>query len=386
MSLSYPEQEQVPKQSNRYGLSEWAGAFGDLGTLVPFVLAYISVMKLDPSGILFAFGVSKIVIGFIYKTPVPVQPMKAIGTSVITQAGSFTAGMVYASGLVTGIIWLVLGLTNLVGLVAKLASRPVVHGIVLGLGLLFISQGIKMMITNPWIGIIAAVLTLFMLSNKKIPAMFVLLILGAGVALWQEPELLVELSQVGFRFQLPGFSLGSLSWHDISGGALSLSLPQIALTLGNGIIATTHENNEIFPDRKVTERKVAITTGIMNLFSPLVGGVPLCHGAGGMAGHIRFGARTGGALVILGVLILIPALFFADSISVIFHLFPQAILGVILFFAGTELALTTKDIGNNKYDYFVMLITAGFAMWNMLAAFIVGAGLYWILQKEWVKI
>lgn len=72
----------------------------------------------------------------------------------------------------------------------------------------------------------------------------------------------------------------------------------------------TEENNRLFPDRPVTEKKVAISTGVMNSLGPLVGGVPMCHGAGGMAGHVRFGAKTGGSLIILGVIILVIALVF----------------------------------------------------------------------------
>jgi hypothetical protein len=48
------------KPGNVYVLTEWAEAFGDLGTLVPFVVAYVSVMKLEPLGVLFAFGATKI--------------------------------------------------------------------------------------------------------------------------------------------------------------------------------------------------------------------------------------------------------------------------------------------------------------------------------------
>lgn len=373
-------------QGNRFNLHEWAGAFGDLGTLIPFVVAYVSVVKMEAAGVLFAFGITKIAMGLFYKTPVPVQPMKAIGAAAIAQVGTITPGMVYSSGIVTGLVWLLLGLTNLVGIVAKLASKPVVRGIVLGLGLLFVTQGIRMMLTMPWLGVTAAVMTLFLLSWNKIPAMFVLLILGAGVALWQQPELVQELSGIGIQFQLPAFALTDLSWDEIGAGALFLALPQIPLTLGNAIIATTAENNEVFPHRKTTERKLAISTGIMNLFSPVIGGIPLCHGAGGMAGHIRFGARTGGALIILGSLILILALFFADSAGIVFRLFPEAVLGVILFFAGTELAVTIKDIGSDKKDIYVMLITAGLAMWNMLAAFVAGVSLYWLLRRKWIKL
>ena len=124
----------------------------------------------------------------------------------------------------------------------------------------------------------------------------------------------------------------------------------------------------------------------MNLVAPFFGGVPMCHGAGGMAGHVRFGARTGGALVILGSIVIAIALFFSDSISLIFKIFPNAVLGVILFFAGAELALTVRDIGNKKTDFYVILIVAGFAMWNMGVAFVVGVALDNALRREWITI
>jgi len=124
----------------------------------------------------------------------------------------------------------------------------------------------------------------------------------------------------------------------------------------------------------------------MNLVSPLFGGIPMCHGAGGMAGHVRFGARTGGALVILGGILIFIALFFSESVSIIFKIFPNPILGVILFFAGSELALVVKDIGDKKSDFYVMLIVAAFAMWNMGAAFLVGVVLDTSLRRGWLKI
>ena len=79
---------------NVYDLKELAGAFGDLGTLIPFLVGYITINKLDPVGILVAFGFFKIVVGLYFKTPVPVQPMKAISTVAITQAAVITPGAV----------------------------------------------------------------------------------------------------------------------------------------------------------------------------------------------------------------------------------------------------------------------------------------------------
>ncbi|MCL5026096.1 MAG: putative sulfate/molybdate transporter [Chloroflexi bacterium] len=112
----------------------------------------------------------------------------------------------------------------------------------------------------------------------------------------------------------------------------------------------------------------------------------MCHGAGGMAGHVRFGARTGGALVILGVIVLFLGLFLSDSVALLFGMIPHAILGVILFFTGLELAAIVRDIGSKKEDVYVMLVTGGIAIVNMGVAFAAGVVLYCALQQKWVRI
>src|SRR5580698_2704779 len=122
---------------NRFDRMEWAGAFGDLGTLLPFVVAYLAALKMDPFGVLFSFGLAMVICGLVYKTPFPVQPMKAIGAVATTQAAqtlTVTAGAVHAASLASGAIWLVLGLTGTAQRVARLVDRPVVVGIILGLG------------------------------------------------------------------------------------------------------------------------------------------------------------------------------------------------------------------------------------------------------------
>lgn len=377
---------EAPRVGNRYDRMEWAGAFGDLGTLIPFVVGYIVVLKMDPVGILLAFGLTKVAVGLIYKTPMPVQPMKAIGGAAIGQAGMITPGMVFGAGLVTAVIWLLLGLTGTVDRVAKLASKPVVRGIVLGLGFTFVLEAFGMMGSDPVVAGIGLVVTYLLLSNSKVPAMFALLLFGIAVALFQQPDLPGRLVQAGIGLSLPTFALGGLTWQDVLWGGLILALPQVPLTLGNACIAVCAENNDHFPDRQVGERKVATSMGLMNLFAPIIGGIPMCHGAGGMAGHIRFGARTGGALVILGGLIVAIALLFGDSVGLIFQMFPSAILGVILFFAGIELALSSRDIGSKKEDVYVMLVTAAFATWNMGAAFIVGVVLHQALGRRLVRL
>jgi len=375
--------------ANRFDRLEWAGAFGDLGTLIPFVVAYISLLKMDPYGILLAFGIALIISGLYYKTPFPIQPMKAIGAVATTQAAqtiTITPNAVYGAGIVTGIIWFLLGMTGAAKKVAELVSRPVATGIILGLGFSFMLEGVKMMAQGWLLGGAALLGTMLLLSNRAIPVMFLLLVVGALAAVAQNPLLLDELTTISVDIRTPSFALGSMTWQELMIGTVFLALPQVPLTLGNAIIAITEENNRLFPDRQVTEKKAAISTGIMNLLGPLVGGVPMCHGAGGMAGHVRFGARTGGAPIILGSLLIITALFFSGSVETIFKIFPAPVLGVILFLTGAQLALGSCDFGKSKEDRFVSLVTAGCAIWNIGLAFVIGVLTYHLLKRGWAKL
>jgi len=374
------------RTGNRFDLPEWAGAFGDLGTLIPFIVGYISIIKLDPLGVLFMFGVLLIGSGLFYKTPIPVQPMKAIGGAAIAGAAAITPGMIWGAGLFTGLFWLVMGLIGKLNYISKIATKPVLRGIMLGLGLLFIMDGTKMMRTDFLVAIIALVLTFVMLKNKRIPAMFILLIFGFIAGLIRNPELLNELSAIHFDFRLPQFVLGQITYSDLLKGAIILGIPQIPLTLGNAVIAITHENNRLFPEHPVNENKLAITQGIMNLLSPIFGGVPMCHGAGGMAGHVRFGAKTGGALIILGGILLCIGLCFSSSVLLLFSIFPSSILGVILFFAGLELAVSARDVGPDKEDFYILLITAGFSLWNIGIGFLAGLVMQEMLKRKIFKL
>lgn len=370
---------------NEYNRNELAGAFGDLGTFIPFVAAYITLNKMDPLGILVAFGVFKIFVGQYFKTPFPVQPMKAIGGMAIAHPESITHGMIWGSGIFTAVFWLIMGFTGAVSWLHKITAKPIIRGIMLGLGLSFVLEGVKMMGDQPVVAVMAAAMTFFLLSKEKIPAMLLLLAFGMVVALVSNPSLWNELAQISARLRIPEFSLDRITWQDLIVGTLILGLPQAPLTLGNAIIGTAEENNELFPDRPAKVKTIAVDHGIMNLFSAVIGGIPLCHGAGGMAGHVRFGARTGGALVILGFIVLVLGLFFSDSVATIFKMFPPSILGVILFFTGLELASITRDMGNQRADFYIMLVVAGLAMWNMGAAYLAGLILFCGVKKGILK-
>ena len=112
----------------------------------------------------------------------------------------------------------------------------------------------------------------------------------------------------------------------------------------------------------------------------------MCRGAGGMAGHVRFGARTGGALVILGTLLLTAALFLSDSMGTLFRLFPMPVLGVILFFGGIELAASTNGEAVPRDERTIMVVTAGVALWNMGVAYVAGLVLYYAAARGIVRL
>lgn len=353
--------------------------------MIPFVIGYITVMNMNPLGVLFTLGILLVIAGAYYKTPIPVQPMKAIGGAAITQS-AITSGMVWGAGIFTGLFWLIMGATGALNHISRISSKPVIRGIVLGLGLSFIMEGTRMMKTDFAIAVIALVMTFILLSNKRVPAMFALIVFGVAVALVKNPGLVHELAGIEFGLQLPRMTLSEMTWSDFVKGTLLLGIPQIPLTLGNAVIAVTAENNRLFPQHPVTEKKIAISQGLLNLFSPLFGGIPLCHGAGGMAGHVRFGARTGGSTIILGCLLLIVALCLSDSVLTLFKIFPTSVLGVILFFAGLELAVSARDVGPGKNDFYTLLVTAGFSIWNMGIGFLAGLVMQECFKRKIFKV
>ncbi|MCL2294676.1 MAG: putative sulfate/molybdate transporter [Spirochaetes bacterium] len=370
----------MKNSKNAFDRLEWAGAFGDLGTLLPFVIGYIAILGLNPFGVLVSFGIFLIASGLFYKTPIPVQPMKALGGAAIAQASVITPGMVWGAGLFTGVFWIVLGLSGALKFVSKIASKPVIRGIVLGLGISFIIKGTGFMREDLLIGFIALLLTFLLLSNKRIPAMFVLVIFGVAATIIRNPAIMQEFSAIRPGFYIPPFALRELTLQDLTSGILILALAQIPLTLGNAVIATTAENNRLFPERPVTEKKLATTTGLMNIVSPFLGGVPMCHGAGGILAHNRFGARTGGAVIIIGTILLVLGLFFSDSVLLLLSMIPASVLGVILFFAGLELAMAARDVGPEKNDFYILIIAAGFSIWNVGIGFLAG-----LIAQEMIK-
>jgi len=116
-----------------------------------------------------------------------------------------------------------------------------------------------------------------------------------------------------------------------------------------------------------------LTMGIVNFPAGFVGAVPMCHGTGGLAAHYRFGARTGGAPIMIGALLVVMALAFGEFGFTLLAMIPNAVLGVLLIFAGLELCPLIRSLKTNE-EFFVALLIAGIALSvpNMAWAFVIG--------------
>ena len=394
---------QTDDSALRFDRVELAGAFGDLGTLLPIVVGMILINKLSPSTVFLSFGLFYLVTGYYYRLPVPVQPLKAVGAIAIAYPAMITEPVIGASGIIFGALLLLFALTGMVDQLAKLFTQPVVRGIQLSLGLVFLKKGIELIVSpqvflnglagrfaeyhiNLIIGIVVFVLVLGLLDNKKFPA--ALVALAAGII---------------SGFALGGFNSGSLaigptpmkvifpSLHDFWTAFIMLILPQIPLTIGNACVGTADTCCTLFPQSSSLSKskagRFALTMGIANFPAGFFGAVPMCHGTGGLAAHYRFGARTGGAPVMIGAILVVMALAFGEFGFALLAMIPNSVLGVLLVFAGLELCPLVRSLKGNE-EYFVALLITGIALAvpNMAWAFGIGIAVDLFIRKMKIRI
>ena len=325
------------------GFASWSGelggACGDLGTFLPLVVGAMTVAGLAPAGVLVGFGAFLITTGLAFGVPLAVQPMKAVSAILLT--GGLGPGELVAAGLVTGAVLLALGATGAIGRIARIVPKSVAAGLQLGLGLTMAWLGLKLAGETPWLGALALVALLGLMRLPRVPAAPLALVLAFGVAwamgLTAPPALPV------FSFALPGIHLPG-TWGEVWHGVVSGVLPQLPLTLTNAVILTAVLARELYPDRGrlVTERRLAVSTGLANLVLAPLGAMPMCHGAGGLQAQHRFGARTGAAPIMLGAMMLLLGLCFADGAAALFAAIPAGAVGALLLVAGSDLALSRR--------------------------------------------
>ncbi len=382
---------------------ELAGAFGDLGTLLPIVVAMIFINNLSPSSVFLAFGLFYIMAGYYYRLPIPVQPLKAVGAIAIAYPAVITESVIGAAGIIFGIFLLVVSLTGMMDRLAKLFSQAVIRGIQLTLGLLFLKKGLELIIhknvfmsgapsylpdlpVNLLLGILVFGLVLLLLDNRKFPAALVALAIGvlSGLALGGFAKLSLSFGPTEMRLINPVAG-------DFRTALIMLILPQIPLTIGNACVGTAETCTSLFTGNpqlaKAKAGKFAFSMGIFNLPAGFFGAVPMCHGTGGLAAHYRFGARTGGAPIMIGIFFVLVALVLGQLGFSLLSIIPQSVLGVLLVFAGLELCPLMRSLKTNE-EYFIALLIAGIALVvpNMGWAFGIGICVDFFIRKFKIRI
>ncbi|KAK1430352.1 hypothetical protein QVD17_13024 [Tagetes erecta] len=399
-------------QNNLTFRSKWGelnGAMGDLGTYIPIVLALTLASDLDLGTTLIFTGAYNFITGVIYGVPMPVQPMKSIAAVAISDP-DFGIPEAMAAGICTGLILFVLGVTGLMGLAYRLIPLPVVRGIQLAQGLSFAMTAVKYVRkvqdfskskskgNREWLGldglVLAIVCVCFIIivngageedevrdqngngnendiesQDQKgriwrrivacLPSAFIIFMLGVILAIIREPK--------GFKFGPSSIQVVKISKSSWKRGFIKGTIPQLPLSILNSVIAVCKLSTDLFPEKTVTVTSVSMTVGLMNLTGCWFGAMPCCHGAGGLAGQYKFGGRSGGCVALLGATKLVLGLVLGGSIVKILSAFPVGVLGVLLLFAGIELAMCARDM-KSKHESFVVLVCTAVSLVGSSAA------------------
>jgi predicted benzoate:H+ symporter BenE len=341
-------------------LRELSGTLGDLGTLLPLVLGMIAVVGLAPVPVLMGFAVFYVATALHYRLPIPVQPMKAVAAVLLT-AGISPAGLA-ASGVLIGAALLVLGLTGWITRLARIVPQSVLAGLQLGLGIALAVVSLDLMASAPLIAAVTLGLVLALMAVPRCPS--ALIALAAAIVLAQ------ALGVQGMPLATAGttaFSLPSLPSPDELEQALSLFvLPQLSLTLTNAVLLTSLIAADYYGDRAahVTPARLSVTSGLANLLLTPFGALPMCHGAGGLAAHHRFGARSGTAPLVMGLALLAAVLLPGGLGLAILAAIPAAGLGALLLVASGQLAVTRRLFDCRPSCWPVIAVTAGVTVWT----------------------
>lgn len=347
-------------------LRELAGACGDIGTFLPLTIGAIMVGGLPAGSVLAGFGIAYLLTAGFFRVPIPVQPMKVAGAVLVTTAPALEA--VIGGGLVLAIVFLLLGTGNLLARLARVVPPPVIAALQAGLGLSLGWKALGMLAATPAIGFLLAALTATLfLWRPHWP--IALIVLGAGLAAlpWIGDAAPAAVPAAGLiPPRLPGIDA-------LITGIVLIALPQFPLTLTNAIMVTEQVGREYYPGaQRIRMRRLSVTTGLMNLLTAPFGALPMCHGAGGVAAHYRFGARTWRAPAGLGIVLLGLGLFAAaDTTRLLAHI-PDAALGTLLLIPAIDLVRIVRPSRYARTDQAFIVLLAAVAIASPALAFVIG--------------
>lgn len=380
---------------------ELSGGLADIGVLLPLVVTLIINNSMNPFLTLFCCGLFYIVTSLYYRVPIPVQPLKVFCTVAI--AAKASPELIKAGSMLIGIIFLCLSIPAVMDFIKRLFPLPVIRGIQFSTGLILIDSGIRLFRsdkviiggslesitifglsfpTSIMIGVIVTALMLFLLLKRRYPLALIVLLAGVCLATVFGAKITYD-SQPFHAGVTNNFDFGIMLQ-----ALWILVLPQVPLSIGNAIIATENTLKMYFGEKAVRAQAsmLAFGMGCFNVLVGLVGGVPCCHGCGGVTAHYRLGARTRLATSMTGVFYIVLAgavSYFGYSV---FQLFPYPVLGVLLIYVGIEHGLLIEDIRSRHDLAIVILISAiAVATRDMTTAFLVGSLFYRILLSWKIK-
>lgn len=362
----------------RTAVRDFAGAFGDLGTFLPLVVGGLTVGALGAPGVLAAFGIGYLLTAWVYRAPVPVQPMK-VAAAVLITAGA-TPGTVAGAGFVLAAFFLVAGATGLVARIARWVPDVVTAALQTGLGISLAWLACTQIVVTPGLGAALVALAALLLALRPgWPVAIIVLAAGIGAG---------HLLGLGPRDPVPAPAPDwpALYWPggaDLLRGTLAIALPQIPLTLTNAVLVTAAVGRAHFPRaRRLDATPLALTTGAMNLVAAPLAGMPICHGAGGVTAHHRFGARTALAPVIIGVILLGLGLGWGDGAPALLAHVPDATLGALLLVPALDLVRTANPLGFAGRDRILLAAGAAVAVWSPGVAFLVAITAVLLLRRR----
>ena len=340
----------------RFDAGEWTGALGDSVTVLPIVVGLAALTPVSLAHALLCFGLFQVAWGLAYGLPLSVEPMKALAGLAL--AGTLTAGEYIAAGLLAGVVLVAAAATGALSRLRRHIGEPTIRGVQLAVALLLVRAGVDLGVANPMLALSAAgVAAVVALTGRRRGAALAVLAVGlalaaaeAGVPAAEPPAL------AAFPAGAPAFTAE----------ALSATAAQLAMTVGNAAVATSLLLSDLF-DAEVSADRLSASMGAMCLAAVPLGGIPMCHGSGGLAGKHAFGARTGGANLVLGGLYL-AAVPFASVVAA----FPMAVLGVLLVVVAVHLGRRAVDVEGRGALALVVTVGAVGLAWNVGAAFLLG--------------
>lgn len=373
----------------RRGVLWWresSGSVADLGVLIPIAVALIVANGLSATAVLLPAGLLYLVVAWVYRVPVAVQPLKAFGAIAI--AAGVGVDVIAAGALLMGLVFLALGGLGVLDRVAALFPVAVIRGVQLTVGPLFFKIGWGLIAHPPttfvdqaagwWVPVLAAVLVLGLLVLRSW-IVLPLVVAGVVVAVLAAGDL--------WAWGPSPISMPTLSWPAFATAAVLLVIPQVPLTCANSCLAPADAARAYFGDEavRVTPNRLAGTLGGANIFAAAIGGMPVCHGAGGMSAHYVFGARTWRAPIVIGVLLTGMAVAVGAALAEVLPAFPLPVLAAMLAVAGVAHVLLLRDVNSWRAWSVVILIGVLGVTWNLAGAVLLGLAVWWagnLLQRR----